>query len=297
MQALQVYQDTFLPNGQSIEAELVHEYKAELPGRIQYHYAKYRRSGEWEENALLDYQPPYSSSWQGITLYYFLSPYQSVSLQSWGTIDDKEGFEILTLHFTPEYLKSCVDDTLPASAISRLLLAEPSDNMRLPIMLCHKKMGIVKTLQQMPADATLQTLFLQAHAQMLLLYSLEACELPGAESYTFCRVSPQGIHHEKILQAKDILLQRLGDPITIPELSRKVAMNECYLKKGFKEMVGCTIFEFYQQSRMQYARTLLCEKGLTVTEVSDLLGYSSISHFSTAFKKHTGLKPCELLMR
>ena len=32
-----------------------------------------------------------------------------------------------------------------------------------------------------------------------------------------------------------------------------------------------------------------------VTDVSSLLGYSSISHFSTAFKKHTGLKPCELL--
>jgi len=28
-----------------------------------------------------------------------------------------------------------------------------------------------------------------------------------------------------------------------------------------------------------------------------LLGYSSISHFSTAFKKHTGIKPCELLLR
>jgi len=36
---------------------------------------------------------------------------------------------------------------------------------------------------------------------------------------------------------------------------------------------------------------------MSVTEVALFLGYSSISHFSTAFKKHTGLKPCELLFR
>ena len=76
-----------------------------------------------------------------------------------------------------------------------------------------------------------------------------------------------------------------------------VAINECYLKKGFKEMFGTTIFDFYQNQRMEHARYLLYEKGLSVSEVSLLLGYSSISHFSTAFKKHTGLKPCELLIR
>ena len=86
-------------------------------------------------------------------------------------------------------------------------------------------------------------------------------------------------------------------PITIKELSRKVAINECYLKKGFKEMFGTTIFDFYQSQRMEHAKYLLYEKGLSVTEVSMLLGYSSISHFSTPFKKHTRLKPCQLLLR
>ena len=54
---------------------------------------------------------------------------------------------------------------------------------------------------------------------------------------------------------------------------------------------------YYQSQRMEHARYLLYEKGLSVTDVSMMLGYSSISHFSTAFKKHTGLKPCELLLR
>lgn len=39
---------------------------------------------------------------------------------------------------------------------------------------------------------------------------------------------------KKIIKAREILLQHIGEPITIKELSRKVAINECYLKKGSK---------------------------------------------------------------
>ena len=56
-----------------------------------------------------------------------------------------------------------------------------------------------------------------------------------------------------------------------------------------------TIYEFYIQQKMEHAKFLLYEKGMTVTDVSATLGYSSISHFSTAFKRQTGLKPCDLL--
>jgi AraC-like DNA-binding protein len=114
------------------------------------------------------------------------------------------------------------------------------------------------------------------------------------EGFT-CKFLSDDRGKESIYLAREILLQHIGDPITIKELSRKAAINECYLKKGFKVMFGTTIFDFYQDQRMEHARFLLYEKGHTVSEVSAQLGYSSISHFSTAFKKHTGLKPCDLL--
>ena len=112
-----------------------------------------------------------------------------------------------------------------------------------------------------------------------------------------CKFLQNAEDREKIIKAREVLLQHIGEPISIKALSRKVAINECYLKKGFKEIFGTTIFDFYQSQRMEHAKSLLYEKGLSVTEVSLLLGYSSISHFSTAFKKHTGIKPCELLLR
>jgi len=140
-----------------------------------------------------------------------------------------------------------------------------------------------------------ENIFVNAQTQILLLYCLETMNALKEDEVPACKFLAHQDEREKIIKAREILLKHIGDPITIRELSRKVAINECYLKKGFKVMFSTTIFDFYQDQRMEHARFLLYEKGLSVSEVSAQLGYSSISHFSTAFKKHTGLKPCELL--
>ncbi len=116
-----------------------------------------------------------------------------------------------------------------------------------------------------------------------------ACQVPA------CRFLAYESERDKIREACQVLEQHIDQPITIPELARRVAMNECYLKKGFKALVGKTIHDYQQGLRIARAKELLQKQGLSVTEVANTLGYSSISHFSTAFKRVTGLKPCELL--
>jgi AraC family transcriptional regulator len=161
--------------------------------------------------------------------------------------------------------------------------------------LCGRTRMVLEGLLNNRYQDSMENIYVNAQLQMLLLYSLE-CMLGEKETEGFqCKFLANEADREKISKAREVLLQHIGEPLTIKELSRKVAINECYLKKGFKEMFGTTIFDFYQSQRMEHARYLLYEKGLSVTDVSMMLGYSSISHFSTAFKKHTGLKPCELL--
>lgn len=163
------------------------------------------------------------------------------------------------------------------------------------LSLCGRTRIVLESLLNNNYTGSMENIYINAQTQMLLLYSLE-CMVGEKEVDSFqCKFLANEADREKIIKAREVLLQHIGEPLTIKELSRKVAINECYLKKGFKEMFGTTIFDFYQSQRMEHARYLLYEKGLSVTDVSMLLGYSSISHFSTAFKKHTGLKPCELL--
>jgi AraC-like DNA-binding protein len=208
--------------------------------------------------------------------------------------------DVLNFRFEPVHLSSFAKGQKKKSATDALLNFRHTESFSRPIQLNPKVRATVDAILNHGFSDTLENIFINAQTQILLLYSLEGVGQSKEEEeqeVPACKFLANELDREKIIRAREILIQHIGDPITIRELSRKVAINECYLKKGFKVMFGSTIFDFYQDQRMEHAKYLLYEKGNTVSEVSALLGYSSISHFSTAFKKHTGLKPCELLVR
>ncbi|AWO01941.1 hypothetical protein DLD77_09650 [Chitinophaga alhagiae] len=96
---------------------------------------------------------------------------------------------------------------------------------------------------------------------------------------------------QKMHAAREIILQRLDNPYTIPVLAHMVGTNENYLKKNFKKVFGATVFGFIQQLRMERARDILINEKKKIGEVARLTGYSHISHFSKAFKKQFGFSP------
>lgn len=126
--------------------------------------------------------------------------------------------------------------------------------------------------------------------------SLEAFFLSSeANTLPACRFLSHSSERDKVIEAREVILNRLSNPITIKELSRTVAMNESYLKKGFKAMFGKTIHEFQQFERIQKAKNIIHENKYSINEVAYMMGFNSHAHFSTSFKRITGLKPCELL--
>lgn len=202
--------------------------------------------------------------------------------------------DVFTFHFTAPFLNQFVHNVKLTNRKDEVLAFQHPHSFTKLFPLCSRKQAVLEALLTHDYAGAMENVFVNAKVHELLLYSIE-CLIDEKEGGFTCRFLADESGRERIYLAREILLQRIGEPITIKELSRKVATNECYLKKGFKEIFGTTIFDFYQQQRMEHAKYLLYEKGLSVTDVSVLLGYSSISHFSAAFKKHTGLKPCDLL--
>jgi AraC family transcriptional regulator len=203
--------------------------------------------------------------------------------------------DVFNFHFTSTFLNQFTHNVKLSNRKDEVVAFKHPSSFTKIFPVCNRKRSVLDSLLNHSYSGSMENIFVNAKVHELLLYSLE-CLVDEKEEGFSCKFLANDLDREKILNAREVLLKHIGDPITIKELSRKVAINECYLKKGFKEIFGTTIFDFYQQQRMEHAKYLLYEKGLSVTDVSALLGYSSISHFSTAFKKHTGLKPCELLM-
>jgi len=108
-----------------------------------------------------------------------------------------------------------------------------------------------------------------------------------------CNILNKPIEVEKIQQAKKFILDNLSNNLTIPIVALSVGTNQCYLKRGFKDVFKQTIFEFIQENRMIKAKYLLQYENPNITEISNIVGYSSLSSFSQSYKNYFGISPTE----
>jgi AraC-like DNA-binding protein len=68
-------------------------------------------------------------------------------------------------------------------------------------------------------------------------------------------------------------------------------MSRSAFAARFTELVDEPAMRYVTRWRMQTARTLLAEDGVTVAEIASRLGYQSEAAFSRAFKRITGVPP------
>jgi AraC-like DNA-binding protein len=307
----QISSGGLLPEHLGLKADLVYEAGQQIPGSVHYSIKRYTRPGNWmaDDIGVLNYHFESSRPERNhLELKFCIAGNmycrkngtecsQCKAQVSFHCEEKIESVDLVSFVFSSTLLEQFVKSRIENNTLSEDILSfKHRSSFSKTVSICGRTRMVLEGLLNHNYSESLENIYVNAQTQMLLLYSLDCLDEKEIDVIN-CKFLANEADREKILKAREVLIQSIGEPITIKELSRKVAMNECYLKKGFKEMFGSTIFDFYQSQRMEHAKYLLYEKGLTVTEVSVLLGYSSISHFSTAFKKHTGIKPCELLLR
>lgn len=101
---------------------------------------------------------------------------------------------------------------------------------------------------------------------------------------------------EKIKKAKQIVISHMAEPPTLKEISNQIALSIPKLKEGFKHIYGDTVFNFLLDYKLEFARKLLLTKKHNITEISNQIGYSTPSHFISAFKKKYGTTPKQYMM-
>lgn len=84
--------------------------------------------------------------------------------------------------------------------------------------------------------------------------------------------------------------------ITLSEICNKFFMGKSQVCKIFSDYTAKGPIEYYTDLKMTEAKKLLRE-GVSVSEISDLLSYSSIHNFSRSFKNNVGISPTEYKRR
>ena len=98
---------------------------------------------------------------------------------------------------------------------------------------------------------------------------------------------------EALEQAMVAIEMQTINGVTMCDLAAQIGMTASEFSKRFKQKLGCSPYAYFNVVRMGEAHASLSTSDQTLADTAYSLGYSSQAHFTTAFKRQTGLPPGE----
>lgn len=89
----------------------------------------------------------------------------------------------------------------------------------------------------------------------------------------------------------DYLASHVYERVTLDALSEEFHFGKSHLCDVFKKVKGDTIVQYHLKLKISEAKRLLREESLTVSEVSERLGFESPAYFSRVFRRLAGTSP------
>jgi len=87
--------------------------------------------------------------------------------------------------------------------------------------------------------------------------------------------------------------KHLAERIPLDTLAELVRLSRYYFCRAFKQSFGMPPHRYQTSRRMEYAKLLLAKRAVSVTEIGIMLGFSSTSSFTAAFRRETGTTPTD----
>ena len=84
--------------------------------------------------------------------------------------------------------------------------------------------------------------------------------------------------------------EKMDQSLTVRDLAETVCMSESSFAHLFKTTVGVSPLQFLKRMRLEHARESLLS-GSNVRKAANNVSYTSVSHFSSQFKRHFGESP------
>jgi len=94
-------------------------------------------------------------------------------------------------------------------------------------------------------------------------------------------------------KAKDHADRRYSDPLDLDSLAAAAHVSKYHFSRCFAAAYGETPMRYVTRRRIERAQDLLRSVNLTVTEVSLMVGFSSLGSFSSRFRELVGESPSE----
>lgn len=106
-------------------------------------------------------------------------------------------------------------------------------------------------------------------------------------------IQDEHITSAPVQRAKKYIEKHLTDSINVESTAHAIGVHPDYLSKVFKQHMGLSFTDYVKLRRVNVSKSMLLESDASCTEIAYFLGFSSGSHYITAFKKFVNMTPGE----
>lgn len=114
---------------------------------------------------------------------------------------------------------------------------------------------------------------------------------PGDSAQRMALVTRSGIRQPMLAAAIELLEHTPERSIAVAELAEHAGLSTRQLLRMFAQTLGEGPAHYHRRLRLEHARGLLRNTGISVTEVASAVGFESLAHFCRAYRQQYGLSP------
>lgn len=123
------------------------------------------------------------------------------------------------------------------------------------------------------------------HKERMENYGQQYIEMVSGKNKDNCEDAVEKVEH--------YIREHLSEELSVKNLADMVYIGADHLTRTFKKRYGKTVTDYILEQHMALAGELLKDPSLTITMVSDAVGYGNYSYFTEQFKRTYGKTPRE----
>ncbi|OQP44792.1 hypothetical protein A4H97_10545 [Niastella yeongjuensis] len=148
------------------------------------------------------------------------------------------------------------------------------------ILITHNETGFNKLRFEEQLTALL-TYHLQQHHHIAQIVN----KLPPVRATTRVEL------YKRLSRAMDVLRSGFCGEVNLDLLAAEACLSKYHFLRLFRTAYGLSPYQYIQYLRIEKARTLLTDSGISITELAGLLGFDNSQSFSRLFYQKMGLYP------
>jgi len=103
----------------------------------------------------------------------------------------------------------------------------------------------------------------------------------------------KNFQYRKICLGRDFLAEFYLDPFSLTKVAKYSCMSQYHFSRVFTKTFGESPNTFVTRLRIEKAKNLLITENFSIGKICEMVGYSSVSSFSSCFSKKVGLSPTQ----